>query len=63
METGAAQKLADMPEEKRAAEMFELVERAKQRLAAIRAVEQQTIEGSATEISASDVEDGEPPEE
>jgi phage terminase small subunit len=58
-----AQKLADMPEDQRATEMFELVERAKVRLAAIRAVERQTIEGSATEVSASDVEDDEPPKE
>ena len=57
-----AQKLADMPEDKRAAEMFELVERAKARLQQIRAAEQPTIEGSATEVSVSAV-DGEPPEE
>ena len=62
-EVTLAQRLTDMPEDQRAAEMFELVERAKVRLAAIRAVEQQTIEGSATEVSASDVVDGEPPEE
>jgi hypothetical protein len=45
-----AQKLADMPEDKRAAEMFELVERAKARLAVIRAAEAKTIEGEATEV-------------
>ena len=53
-----AQKLADMPEDQRAAEMFELVERAKVRLAAIRAAERGVIEGLATEVSASDLEDG-----
>jgi hypothetical protein len=58
-----AQRLADMPEDQRAAEMFDLVTRARERLQQLRAVEQQTIEGSATEVSASDVEDGEPPEE
>jgi hypothetical protein len=45
-----AQKLADMPEDQRAAEMFELVERARARLQQIRAVEQQTIEGSASDV-------------
>jgi len=38
-EVTLAQKLADMPEDKRAAEMFELVERAKARLQQIRAAE------------------------
>jgi len=49
-----AQRLADMPEDQRAAEMFDLVTRARERLQQLRAVEQQTIERSATEVSASD---------
>jgi len=49
-----AQRLADMPEDQRAAEMFDLVTRARERLQQLRAVQQQTIERSATEVSASD---------
>ena len=51
-----AQKLADMPEDKRAAEMFELVERAKARLAVIRAAEGKVIEGEAVDVTLQDEE-------
>jgi hypothetical protein len=55
-----------MPEDQRAAEMFDLVQRAKERLAQLRGIGggQRVIEGSSTEVrDGSDVEDGEPPEE
>jgi len=62
-EVTLAQRLTEMPEDQRAAEMFDLVARARERLQQLRAVEQRTIEGSATEVSGSDVQEGEPPEE
>jgi hypothetical protein len=61
-----AQRLADMPGDQRAAEMFDLVQGAKQRLAQLRGIGggQRVIEGSSTEVrDGSDVEDGEPPDE
>lgn len=58
-----AEKLADMPEDQRAAEMFALVARAREQLQQIRAAEQRTIEAVATEVSVSDVDDGEPRDE
>jgi tRNA A37 N6-isopentenylltransferase MiaA len=61
-----AQRLTEMPEDQRAAEMFDLVQRAKERLAQLRGIGggQRVIEGSSTEVrDGSDVEDGEPPEE
>jgi len=51
-----AQRLSEMPEDQRAAEMLELVERARARLQQIRAAEQRTIEGSTTEVSVSGAE-------
>ena len=61
-----AQRLTEMPGDQRAAEMFDLVQRAKERLAELRGSgigAPPQLEGSATEVSASDLEDGEPPEE
>jgi hypothetical protein len=61
-----AQRLTEMPGDQRAAETFDLVQRAKERLAELRGSgigAPPQIEGSATEVSASDLEDGEPPEE
>lgn len=40
-----AQRLAEMPEDQRAAEMFDLVERARERLRQLRATEAQVLEG------------------
>ena len=47
------------------AEMFDLVQRAKERLAQLResGAAPKMIEGEATEVDGSDVKDGEPPEE
>lgn len=58
-----AQRLTEMPGDQRAAEMFDLVERAKERLAQLRGIGARTIEGFATEVDGSDVKDGGPPEE
>jgi hypothetical protein len=64
-ELALAQRLTEMPGDQRAAEMFDLVERAKERLAQLResGAAPKMIEGEATEVDGSDVKDGEPPEE
>ena len=60
-----AQRLTDMPQDQRAAEMFDLVQRARERLDQIRGIgTAKVIEGSATEVEDSeDGEDNEIPEE